>query len=307
MDFTVVINDSFLNTNSDDSLSPIERKHLLGLANGFEDGKWRYDNFESFIWDNIAETALSLRERESLVHGSHTVLREAAKNLRLTDSVSDLTRGSELAEILLYGVMKHHFGALSVVPKIFYKQNSNDFAKGADSVHIVVGDSGAFTLWFGEAKFYNSIEDARLGAIIDSVEECLLVDKLKKENSIIVNLQDLDLLPIGADTKIAIRDALASKTSIDEIKPRIHVPILLLHECEITMGATVFDVAYRDALVIRHKERAQSYFSKQIKSLGAKLVQYSDITFHLILVPVPSKPAIVDRFLEVAKIYKGAK
>ena len=48
------------------------------------------------------------------------------------------TEGSELAEILLYGIMHHHYKALPVVPKIFNKQNSNDNAKGADSVHIVL-------------------------------------------------------------------------------------------------------------------------------------------------------------------------
>ncbi|MGY8685369.1 Hachiman antiphage defense system protein HamA [Bradyrhizobium sp. UFLA05-153] len=67
-----------------------------------------------------------------------------------------------------------------VVTKIFYKQNDQDNAKGADSVHIVVnGDD--FTLWFGEAKFYNSIADARLDAVVTSVLNSLSTDKLKKE------------------------------------------------------------------------------------------------------------------------------
>ena len=82
--------------------------------------------------------------------------------------------------------MKHHYNAIPVVPKIFYKQNVQDNAKGADSVHIVVDDKDDFTIWFGEAKFYNSIEDARLYEIISSVEASLNTDKLKKENSIII-------------------------------------------------------------------------------------------------------------------------
>ena len=91
----------------------------------------------------------------------------------------------ELAEILLYGLMKEHYKALPVVPKIFYKQNTKDNAKGADSVHIVIED-GKYSIWFGEAKFYNSLEEARFDTIIKSVETTLQTDKLKKENSIIV-------------------------------------------------------------------------------------------------------------------------
>jgi hypothetical protein len=77
--------------------------------------------------------------------------------------------------------MRHKYDAIPVVPKIFYKQNSGDNAKGADSVHIVVNENGRFTLWFGEAKFYKSIEDARLPGIIKSIGNSLSTDKLKKK------------------------------------------------------------------------------------------------------------------------------
>ena len=50
--------------------------------------------------------------------------------------------------------MKNHYKALSAIPKIFYKQNDNDNAKGSDSVHIVIDPNGGFQLWLGEAKFY---------------------------------------------------------------------------------------------------------------------------------------------------------
>ncbi|CAH8239063.1 hypothetical protein VAEKB19_520003 [Vibrio aestuarianus] len=94
------------------------------------------------------------------------------------DKTKDISKGSELAEILLYGIMKHHYGALPVVPKIFYKQNAQDNAKGADSVHLVIKDND-FTVWFGEAKFYNKIEDARLASIVSSVANSLDTKKLK--------------------------------------------------------------------------------------------------------------------------------
>jgi hypothetical protein len=110
------------------------------------------------------------QKREALIDGPFTSLALASKNLRLTDSEKDISKGSELAEIFLYGIMRHHFKALPVVPKIFYKQNSQDNAKGADSVHVVIIDNDNFSLWFGEAKFYNSIEDGRFDTIITSVK-----------------------------------------------------------------------------------------------------------------------------------------
>lgn len=103
--------------------------------------------------DNIAQTGLSAEDRDNLYCESpYTTLTESVKNLRLVDT--DNGQGSEIAEIVLYGIMRYYYGALPVVPKIFYKQNANDNAKGADSVHIVLDDRGDFTLWLGEAKFY---------------------------------------------------------------------------------------------------------------------------------------------------------
>ena len=85
-------------------------------------------------------------------------LRKVAKNLRISN---DTGKGSELAEILLYGVMKHHYKTLPVVPKIFYKQNCQDNVKGADSAHIVLEDDGSFSLWYGESKFYVDLLGAK--------------------------------------------------------------------------------------------------------------------------------------------------
>ncbi len=181
-DFEVLIDESFAKVATDNKLAPLENKKILSLINDFEDGEWRYKKFQKFLWDNIAETALSHKERQCLVNKSQTELIESAKKLRLTDLESeDIGKGSEIAEILLYGIMKHHYQALPVVPKIFYKQNNKDQAKGADSVHVVLESDNDFSLWLGESKFYNSIEDARLGAIVNSVAEILETDKLKKK------------------------------------------------------------------------------------------------------------------------------
>lgn len=302
--FEILIDDTFANVTTDKALSPIDNKSVLSLINDFEDGAWRYRKFQEFIWDNITETALSSKERLSLIDKPLSSLTEAAKKLRLTDTAKDdKGQGSELAEIVLYGIMKHHYKALPVVPKIFYKQNAQDFAKGSDSVHFVLDGEDDFSLWFGEAKFYNSIEDVRLDSIVQSVENSLQTDKLKKENSIITNVCDIDNLTISDDLKKKIKELLSTRESMDNLKPKLNIPILLLHECPITQKCTTLTDAYKNEIKEHHLQIAESYFKKQLAKM-AGLHMYKEIKFHIILFPVPVKETIVKKFVENVDHYK---
>lgn len=304
MEFEILIDDTLLNVVNDNSLDFVTNNFLLSLINDFEDGGWRYEKFNNFVWDNIAETALSFKEREALKAQPSTLLKQAAKNLRLAKATDDIGKGSELAEIVLYAILKHKYGALPIVPKIFYKQNTQDNAKGADSVHIVISANNDFTLWLGEAKFYNSIEDTRLSSIIESVGNALSTDKLKKENAIIVSVSELDQLAIEEKLLRTIKQTLSNRTSIDELKPRLNIPILLLHECSHTSSATSLTDTYRASVKDYHRDRAKSYFTKQIAALKA-IHQYSELRFHLILFPVPEKDQIVDAFIKTVEFQKG--
>jgi len=305
MDFEILINDDYLNLVQDVQFNPIDKKTVLSLANDFEDEKWRSQKFNSFVWDNIALTALSAQEREKLAGKSSSTLQAAAKNLRLTDKENDKGKGSELAEIVLYGIMHHHYKALPVVPKIFYKQNAQDNAKGADSVHIVQEGEDKFSLWFGEAKFYNSIENARLASIVESVGNSLLTEKLKKENSIITNMADVDRLVENKDLAAKIKLALSSDNSMDKIKPILHVPILLLHQCSITAETKEMNDEYRERLRGYHLDRATAYFKKQVEELASKVAKYSSIKFHIILFPVPNRKELIDQFSKAVAFHKG--
>lgn len=306
VDFEVLVDVFFFDSENDDHGVVPPKSGLLSLINDFEDGKWRYKKFQDFVWNNIAETALSYKERAALIDQSHTSLALAAKKLRLTDLTKNQEgQGSELAEIVLYGIMKHHYKALPVVPKIFYKQNSQDNAKGADSVHIVVESEKDFSIWFGEAKFYNSIEDERFYAIISSIENSLQTDKIKKENSILTNVSDLrECLKENVDLLNSIMEQLSPASSIDTLKPKLHIPILLLHECDITNAQAGLTDAYKDSIITLHKERAKVYYEKQAKKLSSSIHRYSEIHFHLILFPVPKKKPIIDSFVKNVKHYK---
>lgn len=301
MGFYVVVNDHFFNLAAINDGIGLENKEVLSFTNDYENGQWRYKKFHNFIWNNIAEAALSYEDRELFKDSPHSLLVEAAKNLRL---VNESNQASELAEILLYAIMKHHYNALPVVPKIFYKQNSSDYVKGADSVHITV-ENDDFSLWFGEGKFYKSIDDTRLNTVIKSVENMLDTDKLKKENSIITGINELDKLIVSEELKKKIRVVLSSSTSIDRLKLKLNIPILLLHECAITKKGSFYSEEFIKEIKEYHCDRATAYFSKQISSLAKKVYMYSAIKFHLILFGVPSKEAVVNNYMKSAENFRG--
>ncbi|MEQ4585293.1 MAG: DUF1837 domain-containing protein [Pantoea agglomerans] len=303
MEFDIIFDNSLSSfvTASDSSLG--SNNSLVSIVNDFEDGLWRDKKFHRFIWDNILLTALSIKERNALIDVTHSSLAIAAQNLRLTDKDGDIGKGSELAEIFLYGIMRHHFKALPVVPKIFYKQNAQDNAKGADSVHIVLTGESDFTLWFGEAKFYNSLDDSRFDSIITSVVNSLNTEKLKKENSLIVNTKDLYELIEAPSLKAKISETLSERNSIDNIKSIINIPIFILHECSITEKCNDLTIEYKNSIIDLHKKKALSYFKKHKEKIKS-IYHHDKIKFHLILFPVPEKKSIIEKFLQTVKFYK---
>ena len=297
INFNIVVDESFTEFCDDPDLAPVDRKSLLSFCNDFEDGLWREKAFHRFVWDNVAQTALSEEERESLSGDIATAMGRAASRMRLTKNEAPETKGagSELAEIFLYGIMRKHFGAIPAVPKIFYKQNVKDNAKGADSVHITVAN-GDFQIWYGEAKFYNSIENARLTEIIKSVGNSLQSDKIRKENSIITGVCELSKYITDAEVLEELKYLLDEDTTTDRLKPKLHIPIFILHECDIVAGKIDYDDDLKNELIDHHKDRANAFFKKQIELLGS-ITKYDQISFTLILFPVPKKEEILDAYI----------
>lgn len=308
--FDILIDDSFVNFNPNSvEITPDTNDFLVSLVNGFEEGHWMKKNFQNFIYNNIAETALKAEERIKIVNDSYSCLVESAKHLRLIDKdgideeakKKDKGRGSEIAEIVLYGIMKHHFNAIPAIPKIYYKQNDKMNAFGDDSVHIVLTKDDDFQIWLGEAKFYNDLDDKRFGDPLDSIAQMLDPSIIRKEIGILTGLNELDVvLKDNPQILESVKNILKNFTSIDDIKERLHVPILLLHECNITNGTTRLNEEYRNNIIAYHYERATAYFKKQIIKFK-DYVDYEKINFHLILFPVPNKSEIVEWFISRAK------
>lgn len=300
--FDILVDESFINFNPDRTkINPDENDYLLSVVNGFEDGHWMKKTFQQFIFNNIAQTALTAEERTKCLGEPYSGLLESAKHLRL---IEDKGKGSEIAEIVLYGIMKHYFHAISATPKIFYKQNDKHNAFGADSVHIVLTEDCDYQLWLGEAKFYNSLEDDRFNDPLESVKQMLQTPIIRKEVGIMTSLNELDNQIEDPNMVLQIKKTLANGESIDEVKSRLHIPILLLHQCPITAGTTKLDENYKSKIIKFHHDIATPYFKKQINKLKS-IPNYNEIQFHLILFPIPNKDEIVSWFLERTKTWQN--
>lgn len=279
----------------DERFSPFH--DIVSLSNKFENGNWRTNSFITFLMNNLSQTALSYEERQKAINDSFTALSAASKRLRISD---DTGKGSEIAEILLYGIMSRYVGALPIVPKIFYKQNDQDNAKGADSVHILVEEDGLYSLWFGEAKFYNSIARGRLDDPVKSVLDSLEEKALRKEASIITNLKDLDSAISDSNLLRQIKVSLSPSTPLDDIKGILHIPILFLYESEIIKQGQTLSDTLKQSLIEKHRICAQEYFSKLVsKQNQHPIFLFEKINFHLIIFPVPDKTDIIKRFYKI--------
>ncbi len=299
--FSVIINDELIKDSHISGFMPEGNESLVSVVNDFEDGKWRLGKFLNFVIDNLKETALTAKERAALVNREGEILSRAANCLRIEENGDSNSRGSEVGEILLYGLMREYYGALPAVPKIWHKQNRQNTAKGADSVHVVIKEDNRFELWLGEAKFYKDISGAITKAV-ESVKDMLSLAAIRKENSFITDLEDLRIClqkkhPDAAETLwLDISKMLDVQTSIDLVKPILHIPILLLHECNLTKAATGLSDEYKRSIKEAHLKNAQDYFKKQIGALKDEIPLYSAIHFHLVLFPIPNKDSVVDGF-----------
>lgn len=287
----------------------IKYSSLLGLSNKYIDGKWSIKKFCNFFKDKIVLSALSTEEVELISDSPATSLENAFENLRKVKN-KDNTEGKitdgEVGEIFLYGIMREYYQATVLVPKIFYKQNTNDTVKGGDSVTITLSNNEV-GIWFGESKFYSNINNA----INDSVKSIsdFLKDKINKEISISYDCLRLDnikkmLMEKSNEELYNKLKYLLRKDNIDKLKQHMHIPILILYECDITKSSKSQEELIKRDINNIFKEKSFMLLKKQITKLKENnIYNYESIKFHIILFPCVDKDKIMDNINNIAKNY----
>ena len=338
--FEIIIDDYFLDICQDATNSLLEHssnKKIFSLLNDFEDGKWRADYFNETLWNNISEATMTYKERESCQSNPFSSLKKSISKLRSIVKNSDnKTSGteSEIAEILLHIILKKYYQALSIEPKLLRKQNKEVPIHSADTVHIVINyDQEDFSLWLGEAKFLNSITSSDLNrdvakSVLDNLTKIVIKSESRQICINTIELSDaldyeskvlIDELPIDSkrdNSIIEIKDKLQKikkkilsildeDASIDYIRPLLNIPILILYECQITEKHLNMSKQYKEEIIKNQIHHIKRYFNLQIKEMiDTKIVNYTEVTFHLIVFPIPEKATVINLYDQMMKAFQ---
>jgi len=253
-------------------------KNKLGKTfscSDYENKKWRAKDFAEYLIDWLPEFALKFSEYENFNGATwKNLLRKATLSIYTT--LKSENRG-EFGEILLHALIREHFNSKPAVSKVFYKTSSNDTVKGFDAVHLVEFEND-YEIWLGEAKFYSEYRKA----IYDVVEEIgrHLNDGFLREEFMFVEGKIDDKWELAKKFK----DLVSSRTSLDEIKKRICVPILITYDTDLYRNYTEFNDEFKKDI---EKECNEAFGVLEQKCQGF------NIKLHVFLVPLASKEELV--------------
>ena len=245
---------------------------------GFEFQAWRCDSFADHLIEWIADYAL--KEDELRVdHGNMYIrLREAAARVYRSENYK---KRGEVGEIVLHAICRDFFNTVPFAPRVFYLTSSNDVVKSFDLVHVRDMPGGAFELWLGEAKFYQSATEG-IKAAIESVTAHIDQGFLKNEK-LLLGPQVSKSLPHYQE----IRDLLSVQTSLDNLFKNAVFPICITCDSEATQVNKALSGAYTKAvgaeLSVLLGRLQQSGLTEKIKIM-------------LIYVPLGSKEKLADAF-----------
>lgn len=257
---------------------------LLGLCAGYETGKWRSAEFARYLIDHLYEFIFPLPEWKTVNSTTGVrMLRRAAEAVYKTEKHAN--RG-EIGELMLFAIMRAHYGSLPVVSKLYFKTSANDTVKGFDAVHFVDGEDG-MELWLGEVKFYTEPK-AAIRDVLKEMDDHLQADYLRGEFIWIGNQ-----MAAGTPRYEEIRRLLDERTSLDEIFDILHVPVLLTYESPVVAAHAKADKAFREAIA----EEIRAHFETFRKKCMVK-----EVAVHLILVPMHSKADLQDAFDKKLKL-----
>lgn len=238
-----------------------------------------------FEW--LPDFALTFSEKETF--NSRTGVQQLRKAAHTVYSTDKYSRRGEFGELLLHMVLREIFGTEPAVSKIYYKDGPNETVKGFDAVHAVWHDD-ELQLWLGEVKFYSDLSSA-LRDIADELVKHFDDAYLRAEFGAVVNKVD----PAWPDAS-ALRQSLHPRVSLDEIRPRVHVPALVTFDSELLSTHDCHSEEYVEAVT----EQARSAW----ESFGKRTLP-EEVTIHLLLVPLKDKSEFVTELHEKLKSWQA--
>ena len=241
----------------------------------YENGRWRAKDFAEYLIEWLPEFALKFSEYANFNGATgKRLLRKAAYHVYTT--IKKNNRG-EFGEILLHALIREHFDSKPVVSKVFYKTSANDTVKGFDAVHLVEID-GDYEIWLGEAKFYSDYKRA-VSDVVAEIHQHLDSGFLRNEFMFVEGKID-DVWELSANFKELVSD----RVSLDEIKKRICIPILITYNTDVYDRYTEFSDTFKNDIK-NECDVAFNLLEQKCQGLNLKL--------HIFLVPLADKQELV--------------
>ena len=264
----------------------IANKNTLGRTfscSDYENGKWRAEDFAEYLIEWLPEFALKFSEYQDF-NGATGVklIKKAARNIYTT--LKSENRG-EFGEILLHALIREHFNSKPAVSKVFYKTSSNDTVKGFDAVHLVEFENG-YEIWLGEAKFYSDYKSA-IDNVVSEIEQHLEAGFLRNEFMFIEGKID-DKWKLATTFK----ELVSNRLSLDDIKKRICIPILITYNTDLYNKYTEFNEEFKTD-ILNECNKAFGVLEQKCQGFNIKL--------HVFLVPLASKEELVSHADEKLK------
>ncbi len=267
------------------------RRGQTGVFVDYEEGDWNYRQFVTWFGEHLPAFALTPSEYAALTdRGLNDKLERAAGIFFDKRPKGPYDTRGEIGELILHGVIRDIYQTTPLISKIYYKTAPGDPVKGADTVHAIILDGEVDSLWLGEAKFYRDSADG-IAAAVKSISDMLERLKNRKEFMFIRHHLDKDD-PNAAAVESLISDA----TSLDEIKPKLCIPVLVTYESSVTGAHTKISADFLTELE-KELEPLFADFYKKTESID-------EVDVHIFFMPMKDKDQllkIVDTFIDNRK------
>ena len=253
----------------------------LTACAGFELNKWRAKKLADHLVNWLPHFALRSEEIDSIGMENPLLLLKQAAHRIFKPAVAD--RRGEVGELLLHIIAVTEYRAHAFVSRLYYKMRSNDQITGFDSALVTVNaeQDDEVELWLGEAKFYQSRDEAIRAAILSIHQH--LEEGFLEETKILVGPKIEPSTPGYEKLQWLFEDG----NTLDEIVKRIVVPVLIASESDAVAKFGQKEENY-DQLVFEEYVYISSKFADHELSKNIKIV--------LFYVPLESKRLLQEEF-----------
>ncbi|MDY0260774.1 MAG: DUF1837 domain-containing protein [Desulfovibrio sp.] len=265
-----------------------EMRRCDGLCVGFEEGRWRSEEFARHVIEWIPEFVLPYDEYKK-ISGS-TMIMALIKSSKLVYESEKYMKRGEFGEVFLHMAIRQLYSTVPLISKLYWKSGLNETVKGFDSVHVVKNKNDELELWLGEEKFYSDISSAMREAV-QSIKDHLNAKYLRNEFILISNKID-DGSPYAAEAKKLI----SHNTSLDKIFKYICIPVFITYESNLFKNHCSESKEYIDAFKCELTKN---------KILFSQLSQGIEFKIPVFFFPLKEKKELIDTLHRKIKALQG--